>query len=47
MDTCPVCSGKDTGRIGNGQFFCSDCCVEFDANSRVFAIDEDGSLLEI
>lgn len=46
MDTCPVCSKRDTGKIGNGQFFCSNCCIEYDLRKNVFGIEEDGTLVE-
>lgn len=43
---CPLCGGKSVGRVGVDQYYCWDCCVEYDAANRVFAIAEDGSLVD-
>lgn len=46
--TCPKCNKKHVGKIGNNQFFCWDCCVEFyfDNNiAKIFEVSDDGSLL--
>ncbi|AGA69912.1 hypothetical protein Desdi_2488 [Desulfitobacterium dichloroeliminans LMG P-21439] len=45
---CPVCSGRAIGKVGVGQFYCWDCCVEFtSAMDKVVVYDlaEDGSLV--
>lgn len=47
MDTCPLCNKRDTGKIGNDQYFCSNCCVEYDSKNNVFGIEEDGTLVEL
>lgn len=47
MDICPVCNSKDTGKIGCGQYYCSNCCVEYDSGQNVFGIEEDGSLIQL
>ena len=47
MDTCPLCSKRDTGKVGNDQFFCSNSCVEYDSKQNIFAIDEDGTLIDL
>ena len=26
---CPVCLGNSTGRIGQNEWYCWDCCIEF------------------
>lgn len=41
---CPVCGGKQTGKIGMTTFFCHACLVEFNSKSQVFMITEDGLL---
>ena len=47
MDGCPICSNKDTGKIGNGQFYCANCCIEYDSKNNIFGIEEDGTLVEL
>ncbi|SHN78767.1 hypothetical protein [Desulfitobacterium chlororespirans] len=45
---CPVCGGRAIGKVGVGQFYCWDCCVEFtSAMDKVVIYDlaEDGSLV--
>jgi hypothetical protein len=47
---CPKCGRSETGRVGNHEFFCWDCCVEFHGapgNWRLFAVDTDGALVEL
>lgn len=46
--TCPVCHSRVIGRLGNSQYYCWDCCVQFSRTDRgvqTFRIDEDGSLV--
>jgi len=47
LDICPLCGGKETGRVGNDQFYCSSCCIEYDSRNKIFAINEDGTLTEL
>jgi hypothetical protein len=45
---CPVCGGRSTGKVGVEQFFCWDCCIEFNNQSDkvvVYDLGEDGSLV--
>lgn len=44
---CPVCNRKDVGRIGENQFFCWNCDVEFNNAAEVYKISEDGNLIKI
>lgn len=41
---CPVCHGREIGKIGTNQYFCWNCLVEFNDQEEVFEISEDGSL---
>ena len=41
---CPVCTSKQTGKIGMATFFCHACLVEFNSKKQVFRITEDGLL---
>lgn len=46
--TCPVCHSRVIGRLGNSQYYCWDCCVQFNRTDRgvqTFHIDEDGTLV--
>jgi uncharacterized OB-fold protein len=42
---CPLCGGKQVGKIGTDQFYCWNCFVEYDSKNQVYAVDEDGSLI--
>lgn len=45
---CPVCGGRQIGKVGVEQYYCWDCCVEFNNNTDrvvVYDLDEDGSLV--
>ena len=45
---CPVCHSRLVGRLGNSQYYCWDCCVQFSRTGRglqTYHIDEDGSLV--
>lgn len=47
---CPRCEGRAVGRVGVAQWFCWDCCVEFQASGRgyrVYAMDEEGELVPL
>ncbi len=45
---CPVCAGRQLGKVGVEQYYCWNCCVEFNShtdNMVVYDLDEDGSLV--
>ncbi|NLO97338.1 MAG: hypothetical protein GX091_04635 [Peptococcaceae bacterium] len=45
---CPVCGSRQIGKVGVGQYYCWDCCVEFNNNTDnivVYNLEEDGSLV--
>jgi len=45
---CPVCGGRQIGRVGVEQYYCWNCCVEFNSNTDkvvVYDLEEDGSLV--
>lgn len=44
---CPNCGSRLVGRIGNHQYYCRDCFVEFVQRAgkwRVFELDAEGML---
>ena len=41
---CPVCGGKQIGKINTTNYFCHDCYFEFNNNCEIFLIGEDGNL---
>jgi len=46
---CPVCNGKTVGKVGQGQFYCWNCFVEYQLRgdeTKVFSVAEDGSLID-
>ncbi|WP_198936746.1 hypothetical protein [Domibacillus epiphyticus] len=50
MTTCPNCGSREIGKIGTGQFFCRDCCVEMselEGGLVIHQVEEDGSLSPI
>lgn len=45
---CPLCNQKFVGKIGNNQFYCRECFVEFHIKNNeveLYEICDDGSLL--
>ncbi|NLL53465.1 MAG: hypothetical protein GX248_12285 [Peptococcaceae bacterium] len=45
---CPVCGGREIGKVGVEQYYCWECCVEFNSNTDnvvVYNLEEDGSLV--
>ncbi|MCL0028361.1 hypothetical protein M1N67_03755 [Peptococcaceae bacterium] len=47
---CPVCGGKSIGKVGNDQYYCWDCCLEYKMSQdgiQIFELEEDGSLVTI
>lgn len=50
MFTCPICNGRAIGRVGNDQFYCWDCFVEYSVSGnqvKIYDIAEDGSLVDV
>ena len=48
MERCPHCNCRDIGKIGNNQFYCWNCFMEFALvgdEVRIYHVDEDGSLV--
>ncbi|MGE5676051.1 MAG: hypothetical protein ACM3XM_19610 [Mycobacterium leprae] len=45
---CPNCNGRCIGRVGSEQYYCWDCCVEFNVSRgavRIYHLDADGELV--
>jgi len=42
---CPVCGSRQTGQVGNKQFFCWSCLVEYNNCQEAFAVTEEGTLV--
>lgn len=45
---CPVCAGRVIGKVGVGQYYCWDCCVEFTSQEDkivIYDLAEDGTLV--
>ncbi|MHB1683841.1 MAG: hypothetical protein ACYCYO_13590 [Bacilli bacterium] len=48
MERCPHCNCRDIGKIGNNQFYCWNCFMEFALvgdEVKLYHVDEDGSLV--
>lgn len=48
MIVCPLCGGNSIGKVGNSQFYCWECFVEFTLQKNkvtVYEVGDDGSLL--
>ncbi|HHW91410.1 MAG TPA: hypothetical protein GX735_01775 [Firmicutes bacterium] len=48
--TCPVCGGRDVGKVGAKQYYCRECCVEFVVRRdriQVYQVEDDGTLVEV
>jgi len=47
---CPVCNGKNVGKIGTHQYYCWNCFIEFTVKGdrlTVYEIEEDGTLTSL
>lgn len=47
---CPLCQRLECGQVGNSQYYCWNCCLEFHGepgNWRLFNLDEEGGLVEL
>lgn len=47
---CPSCGSRATGQVGPDQFYCWDCCIEWQptpAGSQRFLIGEEGDLIPV
>ncbi len=46
-----MCNHTNTGKVGNRQYYCWECLIEFQINSKKkakpFYVEEDGSLVEL
>jgi len=45
---CPLCRTLDIGRVGNNQYYCWQCLMEFRMSAQqvsVFYVQEDGTLI--
>lgn len=45
---CPSCAGRSIGRVGSEQYYCWDCCIEFNMGRgviRIYHLDADGELI--
>lgn len=51
MMRCPLCRSADTGKVGNNQYYCWQCLMEFKANPQyaacMFYVEADGSLIPV
>ena len=51
MMRCPLCGSADTGKVGNNQYYCWQCLLEFKANPQqptcMFYVEADGSLIPV
>ncbi len=50
---CPLCNSADTGKVGNNQYYCWQCLMEFKTNPNpqhpvcMFYVEADGSLIPV
>lgn len=47
MVNCPVCGGREVGKINIDQYYCWNCFVEYDGHNRIYQVEEDGSLVAL
>lgn len=48
MVVCPVCGRNAIGKVGNNQYYCWDCFLEFSIQKNkitAYEVSDDGSLL--
>lgn len=49
MLVCPVCGERGIGKVGIGQYYCRDCCVEFEYKNdrlKIYNVEDDGTLTQ-
>lgn len=47
---CPLCQGRNVGKVGTGQFYCWECFIEFQMSHRgvrMYRVESDGELSKI
>lgn len=47
QNNCPYCHSRSIGRVGNDQYYCWDCCIEFAVTRhgvKLFRVDDEGEL---
>lgn len=47
---CPNCNSRSVGKVGQEQYFCSDCCLEFarkKSGIKLFEVADDGTLVAV
>lgn len=47
---CPICNGHTVGKVGNNQFYCWRCYIEFSTKKdgfAIFKVDDEGELIEV
>ncbi|SES63877.1 hypothetical protein [Anaerobranca gottschalkii] len=49
---CPVCNSKEIGKVANNQYYCWQCFVLFNVDSKnsvtgVFEVDDEGTLVAL
>lgn len=47
---CPHCGSRAVGRVGTDQYYCWECCIEWNvtpSGNRLFWVDEEGELEQI
>ncbi len=51
MMRCPLCRSADTGKVGNNQYYCWQCLMEFKPGPEqswyIFYVEADGSLIPV
>ena len=51
MMRCPLCCSADTGKVGNNQYYCWQCLMEFKTDPEqarcMFYVEADGSLIPV
>lgn len=48
MVICPVCKGNSIGKVGNNQYYCWNCFLEFSLQKdkiMIYELADDGTLL--
>ncbi len=47
---CPGCGSRATGQVGPDQFYCWDCCIEWQLGpqgNQLYMIGEEGDLIPV
>lgn len=51
LNTCPMCTSREIGKINRGRYFCRECChewtIEGEGHITVYRITSEGAVVRL